>query len=334
VPFPRWFSALALGAAVCGCSEGHAPVGGTPQQAAGGGNAAVVGGASGAAGANGGQPLIAAGGTGSGGVVPTTGGAASPGGNGGSPPIEDDDPSAGAAGSAGEGPAPSGVPGIIAVGYGGLRLVSRDLGQSWHDETHWSENGGDDQDLLRTVAYGNGVWLSAGWRLVTSIDGVSWSDRGMADDVIAVINCPVTDGLAFGAGQFLVACGSNLASSSDGLTWQKVGPTPNVGKHPYLFWEQAAQRFVCSGDDGPSFTSSDGKAWTKLAIDKAHLCEGGVAPKSECSSFYTQGVFLTTEWGGVIRRSTNGESFEKTYQDQFENNLFTEYSFGVGSVAP
>ncbi len=226
------------------------------------------------------------------------------------------------------------MPGIIAVGYGGLRVVSRDLGKSWEDETHWSTGGGDDEDLLRTIAYGNGVWVSAGWRLVTSTDGVSWSDHGMADDVITPLNCPVTDGMAFGDGRFLVACGSNLASSNDGLSWTKVGPTPAVGGHPYLIWDEAGKQFVCSGDDGPSFVSPDGQAWTKISITKAHLCDAGLEPKSECASFYTEGVFLTTEWGGSIRRSTNGTSFEKTYQDQFENNLFTEYSFGLGRVGP
>jgi hypothetical protein len=91
---------------------------------------------------------------------------------------------------------------------------------------------------------------------------------------------------------------------------------------------------VCSGDDGPSFESADGKTWTKLTIAKAHVCEAGLEPKTQCPSFYAQGVFLTTEWGGAIRRSTNGSSFEKTYQDQFDNNLFTEYAFGMGRVAP
>ena len=229
---------------------------------------------------------------------------------------------------------PPRVTGVIAVGYGGLRIVSRDLGKTWKNETHWSTDGGDDADLLRTIVYGNRLWLSAGWRLVTSVDGVTWVDHGLAEDVITPIRCPVTDGMAFGAGKFLVACGSNLASSSDGLSWKKVAPTPNVGGHPYLIWDDAEQQFVCSGDDGPSFVSDDGASWTKISLEKAHLCQGAIKPKTECQSFYVQGVFLTTEWGGVIRRSTNGTSFEAAYQDQFENNLFTEYSFGVGSVAP
>ena len=224
--------------------------------------------------------------------------------------------------------------GVIAVGYGGLRIVSRDLGKTWKNETHWSTNGGDDQDLLRTIAYGNGLWVSAGWRLATSVDGVAWADHGMAEDVITPVRCPVTDGMAFGAGRFLVACGSNLASSSDGLSWTKVAPTPDVGGHPYLIWDAAEQHFICSGDDGPSFVSDDGASWTKISISRAHLCQGAIKPKTECQSFNVQGVFLSTEWGGVIQRSTSGTNFEKTYQDQFRNNLFTEYSFGVGRVAP
>lgn len=239
--------------------------------------------------------------------------------------------SAGSGGAAGPEPEP-GVMGIIAVGYGGLRIVSRDLGKTWQNEAHWSTNGKDDEDLLRTIAFGNSIWISAGWRLVTSSDGVIWTDRGMAEQVITAIRCPVTDGLAFGAGQFLVACGSNLASSSDGVSWTKVARTPDVGGHPYLIWDEAEQRFVCSGDDGPSFASNDGASWTQISIAKAHLCQG-IEPKTECQSFYAQGVFLTTEWGGVIRRSTNGTTFESTYQDKFQNNLFTEYSFGVGRVA-
>jgi hypothetical protein len=224
--------------------------------------------------------------------------------------------------------------GIIAVGYGGLRIVSRDLGKTWQNETHWSTKGGDDKDLLRTIVYGNGLWLSAGWRYVTSVDGVTWMDHGLAEDVITPINCPVTDGMTFGAGKFLVACGSNLAASSDGLAWVKVARTPNVGNHPYLLFDQAKQQFVCSGDDDNSFVSSDGAVWTPIPIATAHLCEGGLKPKAECASFYVDGVFLSTQWGGLIRRSTNGTNFSDTYHDQFENNLFTEYAFGVGRVAP
>jgi hypothetical protein len=223
------------------------------------------------------------------------------------------------------------IPGIIAVGYGGLRVVTRDLGETWENETHWSENGGDDHDLLRTIAYGNGVWVSGGWRITTSVDGVEWTDLGDAEDVISDINCPVTDGMAFGNGEFLVACGSTLAASSNGLDWERRGPTPNVGNHPYIVFDAQTNQFASSGDDGASFVSGDGAEWTDVPVESVHLCEG-LAPESECGSFYHQGVYLSTEWGGLIRRSTTGSGFSDQYHDDFGNNLFTEYSFGVGLV--
>lgn len=227
-----------------------------------------------------------------------------------------------------------GVQGIIGVGYGGLRIVSRDLGATWQDETHWSSDGGDDHDLLRTIAYGNGVWLSGGWRLTTSNDGVDWHDLGDAEAIIDAVNCPVTDGMAFGAGKFLVACGSMLAASVDGLSWERVGPTPDVGGHPYLFYDAPNEQFACSGDDGASFVSSDGLEWQPLAIDTVHWCAGGLTPRAQCPSFYHDGVFLSAEWGGLIRRSTDGADWSNVYSDDFGNNLFTEYAFAVGRVAP
>lgn len=226
-----------------------------------------------------------------------------------------------------------GVDGIIAVGYGGLRIVTRDFGETWENETHWSESGGDDHDLLRTIAYGNGVWVTGGWRLNTSEDGVHWVDHGDAEDVITAVNCPVTDGMAFGAGAFLVACGSNLARSEDGLSWERVGPTPSVGGHPYLVYDDRTRQFACSGDNGNSYLSDDGEDWDEVAIDNVRLCDG-LAPEAECPSFYADGVYLSTEWGGYIRRSTTGSNFSTTYTDAFGNNLFTEYSFARGRVAP
>jgi hypothetical protein len=227
-----------------------------------------------------------------------------------------------------------GVEGIIAVGYGGLRIVTRDRGETWEDETHWSEDGGDDFDLLRTIAYGNGLWVSGGWRFVTSSDGVNWDDQGDAEEVIDAVSCPVTDGLAFGNGEFLVACGSELAASSDGLQWESRGPTPDVGGHPYLVFDPARGQFACSGDDGLSYVSLDGEEWTSIGIDTVHLCEGGLTSADDCPSFYYDGVFLSAEWGGQIRRSGTGTNFETRYEDDFGNNVFTEYAFAVGRVAP
>lgn len=227
-----------------------------------------------------------------------------------------------------------GVVGIIGVGYGGLRVVSRDLGQTWTNEVHWTESGGDDFELLRTIAYGNGRWVSGGWQMTTSEDGVNWTDRGASEDVISAVNCQITDGLAFGNGIFLAACGSSLASSTDGLEWTEVGDTPDVGGHPYLFFDPATSLFGCSGDDGASFVSTDGTSWQSVAYDTVHLCASGLTSRGDCPSFFHAGTYLTAEWGGKIKRSTDGERWDTVYSDQFDNNLFTEYAFAVGRVAP
>jgi hypothetical protein len=237
------------------------------------------------------------------------------------------------------GPA-NGVSGIIGVGYGGIRIVSRDLGRTWSNETHWAASGGDDNNLLRTIAYGNGIWVSAGWRYVTSTDGVTWTDRGMAIDVIKAVRCDITDGMTFGAGRFLVACGTNLAWSSDGLTWTKIGTAPDVMKHQTLVFDPGTGRFGLSGDNNASFVSSDGgQTWTSLAgVSHVRLCRGALRAESDCPAFFasdgTSDTFLGTVWAGTIRRSTDGTKWSNVYNDPSGNTLFTDYAFAVGVVAP
>lgn len=226
------------------------------------------------------------------------------------------------------------VEGIVAVGYGGMRLVSRDQGETWLDEVHWSSGGGDDYDLLRTIAYGNGLWVSGGWKVTTSEDGVHWNDRGSSRDVIEAIGCQITDGLAFGNGRFLVACGSGLASSIDGLRWTAAGETPDVGGHPYILFDTVTSKFACSGDDGASFLSDDGTTWERVELDHVHLCASGFVSRDRCPSYYHAGVFLTAEWGGHIKRSPDGQRWDTVYTDGSDNNVYTEYAFAVGRVAP
>src|SRR5262249_25685765 len=130
----------------------------------------------------------------------------------------------------------------------------------------------------------NGIWVAAGWRYVTSTDGVTWSDRGMAIDVIKAVRCDVTDSMAFGAGRFLVACGSNLAWSTDGMAWTKIGNAPDVMKHQTLVFDAGTGRFAISGDNDRSFVSSDGgMTWTEqTGVAHVRLCKDALRPESEC----------------------------------------------------
>jgi hypothetical protein len=244
-------------------------------------------------------------------------------------------PGAGSGGVAGTGGGAmgSGANAVVAVGYGGLRIVSHDLGVSWTQESHWAENGGDDNNLLRAIAYGNGIWVSGGWRYVTSTDGVKWTDRGMAVDVIAAAPCGIIESIAFGAGRFVGACGDHLVWSTDGLSWKSLGATPDIQKHPVLMYDGGTNRFAVTGDNSKSFVSSDlGVSWTELTgVTGVRLCKGALNSSATCPGFYTDNVFLRGQWPAQIQRSADGTTWSKSVTLPASDSV---YSFAVGPVAP
>src|SRR5436305_1416738 len=72
--------------------------------------------------------------------------------------------------------------------------------------------GGDDLELLRAVVYGKGLWIATGWKLVTSTDGVHWTDHGkIAAGPIPA--CNIVEGLAYKQGSFFAACDSSVYRS-------------------------------------------------------------------------------------------------------------------------
>lgn len=305
-----------------GAEGGSGGMAAGPGGAMGSGGAATGGAAMGGA-ATGGVP------SGSGGATSGPGGAKA--GTGGAGGLAGGAGSSGAAGA----PASTSTMGIVNVGYGGIRIVSRDLGKTWKNEIHWAAKGGDDKNLLRGIAYGNGVWVAGGWRITTSVDGVTWTDHGMAADLITAVACNVTDSIAFGSGRFLCACGDHLVWSTDGLAWKSLTATPKVQGHPALVFDPGTTRFAVTGDNGKSFVSSDaGATWIELAgVASVRLCKGGLTAQTDCPAFFTDGIFLRGEWAGQIMRSTNGTSWSRVYTDPNDNTTFTDYSFAVGPVS-
>lgn len=69
------------------------------------------------------------------------------------------------------------VPMIVAVGYGGLRVVSRDGGKTWTNRQVLAPQGGDDENLLRVVRWVDGQFVAVGWKVMTSPDGITWTER-------------------------------------------------------------------------------------------------------------------------------------------------------------
>jgi hypothetical protein len=314
---------------VAGCS-GDAEMTDAPPQAAGGtpgggghGGSMTVSGSSGASGTGGSS-------AGTGGTPAIEDAAA---------PVVDATTSAHDAQAAGE--ASTFVPGIIGVGYGGIRIVTRDLGETWSNRASFAVDGVDDENLLRAVVYGKGLWIAAGWKLVISSDGgVTWTDHGMISKLAAPRPpCNIIEGLAFKDDTFYGACpqGANIGTvfkSTDGLAWTKAGEIGNTGGHLYMNYR--GNKFYAYGDTKTSFVSDDAVTWTQLAgVDQAGYCNDAIKSRAECGdTSWFQGVFLQPQWKAKILRSTDGTKYQQTYLDDQQNSLYQGRAFAEGLVAP
>jgi hypothetical protein len=229
------------------------------------------------------------------------------------------------------------VPAIIGVGYGGLRIVSRDGGLSWGSRASIAAKGGDDDNLIRAIAYGKGRWIATGWRLWTSDDGVTWTDHGKLHDGI-VSDQQIIEGLAYKDGYFYAAgdgSPSKLYRSPDGISWTRYATIGNTVKHTGLAYRGGV--LVSYGDSHTSYQSSDGLSWTEMSgIQDATYCEGQWKSLKECfnAAWFDAGYYLLDEWGGFIRRSPNGQGFKNVYADDQQNTLYRSRALAQGFAAP
>ncbi|HEX5658476.1 MAG TPA: hypothetical protein VFX59_14840 [Polyangiales bacterium] len=209
-------------------------------------------------------------------------------------------------------------PVFIAVGYKGSRLISRDLGVTW-TETATLMGEGDDKNLLRGAAFGNGVFVAAGWNVFSSPDGATWTQRTM----------PISEwigGLDFGApsgktsGIFVGAGGGgNAIYSSDGVSWSAGKPN---GTHTRSC-AYGDGKFMGATDKVDWFATSDGNTWTKDSgghgSNKVVWCKDRFSDRASCSepiangnaAAFGMGVYVSTD-GNKIRRSTdNGKTWSE-----------------------
>jgi hypothetical protein len=300
-----------------GSAAGSAGGAGKSGAGAGGkGGAGISGnGGAGQAGASG----ASAGGAGTGGAGQNQGGAGQ----------------AGQGGAAAGGPPAGQVKGLVAVGYGGLRVVSRDLGATWGDHAFSEAGGGDDLELLRAVVWGNGLWVSTGWKLFTSPDGVTWQDHGKLRENGGpdIMPCNIVEGLAFREGYFYAIC-DGIMRSTDGLKWDKFGPLPDLGGHAYMTYR--AGQFVAYGDNKTSYSSPDALTWTPMdGLSQATYCDGAFRNHDDCKdSAWFDSIWLRADWGGKIMRSTDGNTFTVAYQDEQQNTPYQSRAIAEGYVKP
>lgn len=235
-----------------------------------------------------------------------------------------------------------GDPVIVAVGYGGRRMRSLDLGDSWTDLIEDDPNGGDDPNLLRAATFAQGLFVAVGWRIWTSADGAAWTER-------TVDGQQWCGGVAYGNGRFVCAggCGSTLRSN-DGLSWQSAGDATPAGCTHIRSLAFGAGVFVAFGDGGFAVTTTDGETWTpEQAVggrDVVHrsgefIANGdGVHYTSPDGLSWTEhsgeanthdfghGVYLRGQWKGKIERSTDGNAWSSVFDDG--GNSLESFAFG------
>jgi hypothetical protein len=196
----------------------------------------------------------------------------------------------------------------VAVGYGTRRVRSLD-GLTWTDFVEVDPNGGDDDNLLRGVGWGDGVFVAVGGGgngfSMRSLDGIVWQDEvheldGFLSDVAYL------DGVFVAAG----GNGLRLRSLDAGVSWQDQ--TPYFAGH---YRAIAAGNGIAVaightyGDTnvGLVATTSDGASWSaEQMIGAAH--SGG------CLAF-GGGVFVARDDAGDLRSSSDGLAWSEVVLD-------------------
>lgn len=219
---------------------------------------------------------------------------------------------------------------LVAVGYGGMRVRSTDQGLTWSDYTQLAADGGDDRDLLRASAYGAGLFVAAGWRLFSSPDGATWTERDNPFD-------QWVGGLAYGNGIFLgVGGGGYCWRSSDGITWETcTDATDDEGFTHVRSVVFAGGRFHCADADGVLRSTTDGDDWRVDDADfgspYAGLEAGAVVAVEQSSAALLGGVRYRGGMGGIERAT--GDTFERVFEIPDGNGVF-QFNRMAFSAAP
>ncbi len=238
-------------------------------------------------------------------------------------------------------PGPAGqVRGLVGVGYGGLRITSRDGGKTWTSRIAEANGGLDDYNLLRAIAHANGKWLATGWSATTSTDGVTWTPLrrinqpgGVTWDGAGI--CGLTEGLTSDGAAFYVACGQEqkVFRSTDALQWTEIGAIGDLGGHVALAYR--AGTFYAYGDNKTSYRSSDGATWTQVpGLEQATFCEGTWKSRAAChDASWFDGAYFQSIWQSRISRSTDGTTFVVVHDDPSNNTLYQPRAIAEGWVA-
>jgi hypothetical protein len=212
----------------------------------------------------------------------------------------------------------------VVVGYGGVRVRSIDLGKTWIDSKRLG-GGGDDEFLLRTVAFGDGVFVAAGWQIHTSTDGKTWTQRENPTN-------QWLGGVRFGNDMFAAAGGYGYSAYSlDGITWMDGQGRGTDAARSVAFGDGTWMARADSGNwwrstNGQNWQNaggshSGGVVWCDTQFTDASQCDLPIA-RNEGKTAFGEGVYISVD-DRTIERSTDGRTW---------NDVFTA-SDGLEDVA-
>lgn len=181
--------------------------------------------------------------------------------------------STGAGGTGGGGAAApaSGTYTAIGVGNWGLRGITTDA-SAWTICQNPSTGNDHSPDLLRNVAYGDGVFVAVGGdansMVMRSLDGMHWEEDLHPTTACAGEPYPPSctnwmGGVAYGDGTWLAGGGNGalMRSTDAGLTWTGIHPAD--GPNAVRSIAHGAGLFVAGSDGGVvSVSADDGGSWT------------------------------------------------------------------------
>jgi hypothetical protein len=168
-----------------------------------------------------------------------------------------------------------GSPLVVGVGSWGLRGRSSD-GAAFSYCGNPSTGDDHSPDLLRNVAYGDGVFIAVGGdansMVMRSLDGAHWQEDLHATTSCAGEAYPAScqnwmGGVAYGAGVWLAGGGNGalMRSRDAGQTWTGLHPQPTPS--PIRDLSYGDGRFVGGTDQGFVIVSDDaGDSWTEHAL--------------------------------------------------------------------
>ncbi len=213
---------------------------------------------------------------------------------------------------------PGAAPLFVAVGYAGRRLRSLDLGKTWTDDVELG-GGGDDGFLLRSVTFHDGLFVAAGYKILTSPNGAagSWTEQKNP-------RSQWIGGLRWGNGRFVGVGGYGTSwVSVDGKAWRVAGVLGEEPSRALVFGQGV---FTSWTEPGHHFwTSTDGEAWTQLPGDHPRdvaVCGGQTRDRGACTGAYQArgiasggGTTVRINGEGRLERSDDGVAFTRVVSD-------------------